>query len=707
MADHSFIDNGKKKIQFKGKQVDCIDYAGDSDLIIKGIAGSGKTLILLKRAKNVIPMTRDITDLTSERKPTVLFLVYNNSLVYAIRYLLELNKMDKYVEVNTVSKYFSSYKFHRIHGHGSTYPPDVRIYEKERCKIIKSLVEEESIKSRPADFVKMDLDFLCDEISCMFSNGICSELDRTNYLNVSRKGWCKKTARGLKQKGRNDVFDLFVRYCRKCDEDGKVDWDRYYAQLYQKKELIRSTSPYNYVFIDEAQDFTFVQMNLAIAMAKIKPCIAMDANQSIYSGRYWTPGRLGFRGSYFVRKLDVTFRSTREIDEFAHDLKMVDDMDLDADDRCDNILSDISAGILPDIVKCSSKSEEMEYIVQLIKTIDLKNENVIILLSMRDDKKGDTWGIDAMKEYLESKLGLNIVKIEKIADDKIENNTGVIKNPEILTPGVKISTIHNAKGLGYDNVIIPFFDWNTYPYSLDGAIKSARRSIEKKKLFFDEEDKSDSIIENVREYISEKRKLLYVGITRSKMYLTLTYSGRPSFFIYDFNKDHYKLHTPTETEDNKLLKDGLEKVKNSVELFDDYIIHSDREISSRVSRKSSFSEKKFVRVAPVPQTSLAEKASLDRGGYRDLLLDSVDLVESKNRGSISDNKMLIINYKPDYYSLVSIQLMNTDPQVRKEIINLLSKVKERRASETIKKMKSSDSNIFVKAACADYLNAFK
>ena len=90
--------------------------------------------------------------------------------------------------------------------------------------------------------------------------------------------------------------------------------------------------------------------------------------------------------------------------------------------------------------------------------------------------------------------------------------------------------------------------------------------------------------------------------------------------------------------------------------------------------------------------------------YIELFLDSVDSVEAGRKGSISDNKRLVSEYDPSYYSVLEPHLRNSNPRVRSEVIILLSKLKERKASERIREMRISDTDL-VTSACIAYLNA--
>ena len=75
--------------------------------------------------------------------------------------------------------------------------------------------------------------------------------------------------------------------------------------------------------------------------------------------------------------------------------------------------------------------------------------------------------------------------------------------------GVHLLTLHGAKGLEFEAVFLPRVEERELP------IKLARSDAE----------------------IAEERRLLYVGMTRAKRHLTLTWSGRPSRFLAELGVD--------------------------------------------------------------------------------------------------------------------------------------------------------------------------
>ena len=78
-------------------------------------------------------------------------------------------------------------------------------------------------------------------------------------------------------------------------------------------------------------------------------------------------------------------------------------------------------------------------------------------------------------------------------------------------PGVRITTMHRAKGLEFFAVAIPFLNESSFPPA--GAIKSA----------VDQADLND--------ITGQHKSLLHVAATRAKKALYVSWSGTPSKLI--------------------------------------------------------------------------------------------------------------------------------------------------------------------------------
>jgi len=81
-------------------------------------------------------------------------------------------------------------------------------------------------------------------------------------------------------------------------------------------------------------------------------------------------------------------------------------------------------------------------------------------------------------------------------EDRAEQN-----NPPTL-PGVTLATLHGAKGLEWDHLFLIGVSDGVLPMGND---------------------------------LNEERRLFYVGVTRAKQRIQITYSGKASVFLDQFN----------------------------------------------------------------------------------------------------------------------------------------------------------------------------
>jgi ATP-dependent DNA helicase UvrD/PcrA len=87
--------------------------------------------------------------------------------------------------------------------------------------------------------------------------------------------------------------------------------------------------------------------------------------------------------------------------------------------------------------------------------------------------------------------------------------------------GVHLLTLHGAKGLEFEAVFMPRVEERELP------VRQAKKS----------------------EEIAEERRLLYVGLTRAKRHLALTWSGKPSRFLGELGVETRPARRPAEPDD--------------------------------------------------------------------------------------------------------------------------------------------------------------
>ena len=513
------------EIEFTEQQKKCIDYDSKTALVIKGTAGSGKSMMVIKRAMEYARAQGEHTG-----KSVVIF-TYNKALATGIREILSRNgvnlssdglsvfNIDQYLAIicrrfNLIPRSDSSGTYNKGYKRGGKYNSSGGEYQQvtddERQLIVASILEELSYED-PHPYYKIEPAFWAEEIQWMFQNGLVDDDDEGVYLEMSREGRCKNYAVHLSREGRRRAFKIFNAYNRALMNRKKMEWDRIYAILYRDhRDRIDSSMKFDYLLIDEAQDMTLTKMRILKALCKDELCVAMDKNQSLYGHRWSFLRDLGIRPH--VKTLEVNHRGTMQIDLLSQDLKKYDDSMLEADDIYQNEVSPYR-GPKPQVVRCRSPNSEMEFVVELASRLDSQNAITAILCPNHK----------SLRMY-QSKIGPRVANAQFFRDDDFSS----------LSPGIKFITIHSSKGLGFTNVIIPNFESGVFPRSPEAVINSIRKHTN-----LDGEGVNTE--EAIQEEVSNSRRLAYVGITRALVRLFITYSGEPSQFISELDPDHYDL----------------------------------------------------------------------------------------------------------------------------------------------------------------------
>lgn len=267
----------------------------------------------------------------------------------------------------------------------------------------------------------------------------------------------------------------------------------------ENKEAIMPT--YDAILIDEGQDFESDWLRLVSCLINEDTqslLLVEDRAQTIYKRKrsYVQDTGLSFQGRSKV--LSINYRNTSQIVKFAWDFyrehsvfkNKVVDRELEGD-----IIAPQSTkrkGPEPGIIKAKSFTEEMNIVARQIKKLhDVKKvpyHEMLILYRVKRTYK--TLIIDTIMRAL---------KEHGIDHYWIAENEQTKRNYEKEDGRVKISTIDSSKGLDYQAVFIVNADSMPFPL---------------------EEDKEREV------------SLLYIGMTRAKEYLCISYSGDSEFTAY-------------------------------------------------------------------------------------------------------------------------------------------------------------------------------
>lgn len=462
------------------EQKRCVEF-DSGDLLIKGVAGSGKSYVLLRRALSL--------NKKKGRGEKIAVFTYANTLVKYTDELVKSAIGTDDVLISTVDSYcvkLYNRMFGRLFkaGNKSTY----------QVLVNESLTEHKKrtgIKHRLYDVERV---FFEEEFQWIREKCIKTIDD---YLSTDRKG--RGSHIRLSVKDRKLVWSIFELYSDKAKKIGFTDWPDLYLAIVDNLNRIPEPMKIDHILVDEAQDLTVGKLRVMKALAKRSLTIAADIAQKIYKTSFtWKEVGVDIKGKS-SKSLTKSFRSTKQIVELAEDLMALNRRDSkDADEYTNAVLPE-AEGNVPTVVMCKTLSAENEFLLSLLKAYDKKQEVIGVI--------GRTKNAVTSIANMLKRNGLSFEIIDK-------NNDW-----SLLRPGIKLVVGHSSKGLEFERVIIPNFNDSEYPL----------------KLYRVDDDQ-------IEEHLKTERSLLYVEMTRARSSLTmLCIAAAASRFIDDFDLDHYEM----------------------------------------------------------------------------------------------------------------------------------------------------------------------
>lgn len=472
-------------IELTRAQRESVEYDA-GDLLVKGVPGSGKSVVLLERALrfNQKAIEEGVTK-------KIIILTYANSLVKYTEELVDLSGLDpRMIELSTVSKLCLSL-YLKMTGQRFVYlikTADER--ETLVNRAIQKHLEKTNVKHR---FHDIEASFWADEFLWIKQKNIATEEEYTAAERVGRGGKVRLT-----REDRTIAYALFQEYCALLAKEKKYDGEDIYTYLINNAEKISKSDKYDYILVDEAQDLSYAQLKVAKLLTLRTITIAADKAQKIYNTTFsWKELGIDIRGRA-SKALEKTFRSTKQIVQLAESLLEVNrGQQGDKNEYTDSVLPE-REGTIPQVISCKTGMDERDIVINLVKRHASKDAVGILYRSKSQKRIIEGW-----------------MRAERITYEEISKNSDWSLN----RPGVKISTLHSSKGLEFGTIIIPEFNEASFPPSsvVEGADPEQMEDIK-----------------------MQERSLLYVGMTRAKYDLYLIFSGKPSCYLYEFEPDFYE-----------------------------------------------------------------------------------------------------------------------------------------------------------------------
>ena len=303
-------------------------------------------------------------------------------------------------------------------------------------------------------------------------------MDEQDYVAVERTG---RSARVTKAE-RPHVFTLYQRYLDQRGQAGKwYDWGDLASAVRAELRDDGRDRLYRHVVIDEGQDFSpeMLQSLAAAIPADGSLTFFGDIAQQIYGYRMsWRSAGLQARP---IWRFKDNYRNTKQIAHLA--LALAAMPHFPDDPELVEPTAPAADGPPPVLARQLSESEERELLVS--RATDLARTGTVAIL-FRTRRQEATVQPNLPKEAT------------RLHRDLHAWPTG---------PGLFYGTYHAAKGLEFDAVFMPFLSSEHWPHPPDVEILG----------------REESVIRDAR--------LLYVGITRAKSTLVLTYTGQPTALL--------------------------------------------------------------------------------------------------------------------------------------------------------------------------------
>lgn len=269
-----------------------------------------------------------------------------------------------------------------------------------------------------------------------------------------------------------DVFDLYRDFYAwlgkpemfKPMEGGILEFADVFPLIYftMRLEGYQSYDQVKHILIDEMQDYTPVQYAVLSRLFKCKKTILGDVGQTV--NPYSASSAEGIEEIFpqgETVKLFRSYRSTYEITRFAQKIS-----------SNPHVIPMERHGTPPEVKGFKSNAEEMEAIHTLIDNFENSNHRSLGILCKTADQA------EFVAEFLKQ-----VHKVHLLTADSTSFYEGII-----------ITTAHLAKGLEFDEVIVPFVSARNYHTEVD-------------------------------------KSMLYIACTRAMHRLTLTYSRERASFL--------------------------------------------------------------------------------------------------------------------------------------------------------------------------------
>lgn len=471
----------------KGEQLIAWTAKTTSPMLIKGGAGSGKTIVAMLRAIYARRMSME----TLFGKGRVAFLTYDRQLSKEIEAALS----DTNVSVMTVDAWVHRYLRAIGDDLSKRLPTDSGAARLFNDSFQKAWVTVFPVGDKRAVATKSRR-FYLDEISWMKGRGIDSE---EVYLSSDRSG--RGSAARLGVDDRKLIWQLRESYERFYSQSGLETFEDRASRAWRivQAKGIPDGLMFDHVVIDEAQDFNYIKLRLSVEMTRGKTpdekglTLVADVAQEIYrTGFSWKDAAIAVQGGR-TRVFKKNYRNTKQIAAAAYSLIL---HDADHDEMTEMLLPS-KEGDKPQIWFCGENSGaagQNQMRQAILNAIESLTGTRVVAAYTRTE-------VEEWKEFFDANgFSVNI----KDPIGRIPINSRV--NAQTAKGIVYLRTFHHLKGLQFDHVFLS--GMNDETFRVDPG-----------------DEKGDTVL----------RKLVYVGMTRACKTLTMFSWSKPCKYLREID----------------------------------------------------------------------------------------------------------------------------------------------------------------------------
>jgi superfamily I DNA/RNA helicase/Txe/YoeB family toxin of Txe-Axe toxin-antitoxin module len=456
---------------------------------LRGVAGSGKTVIAIHRA-------RQLAQAAQQKDQRVLFITYGNRLPSVIHYLLTRLAGDDAPELGAIEcRTIHDWCAQFLNQRGITLC--VKDGLQQEC--LKQAIQVVRPRYHDLKLMQRSSSFFSDEIRFAIKGKAIQSLEE--YLTLERSG--RGTALGARE--RQAVYEIYQGYQRSLEAQGCCDFDDFILLALREIEQSGFDSPYRSAIVDELQDLTEATLRLIRRIVPAGPddlFLVGDGLQRIYPGGISLP-RIQVDVTGRSALLRRNYRNTQEILRAAHAMMRnlpYDDLEDEPAEAAEPEYS-LRRGEVPILRRFSTPEQEIAWVAQEVAHLQSQGicqpAEIAVIYRYRNP----------YRELIANLMGV----FEPVELDK---------DPfTYFGPGLKHTTFHSAKGLEFkvvfavgvtDGWMVPRDDW-----SLQGI--------------------------ELSEYLARERRLLYVAMTRARDRLYLSCArGASSRFLNSVPQEHLR-----------------------------------------------------------------------------------------------------------------------------------------------------------------------